>query len=603
MKEGNETVPRWDMQVVYPGLESPAFLQDFEALIESIGELQATFDELEIGETDQPPTDEEAQHRLEKVLTDFNRLLEQVDLLETYVFTFVATDSTDEVAQARWSKLEQQGVRLSLLDRRLTAWLGALEVESLIERSQQAADHAHALRRAKIEAEHLMSPAKEQLAAQLSLTGSVAWSRLHGDLSSQLMVSIELDGEAKSLPMSAIRNLALDADREVRRRAYEAELATWRSWRIPLAAALNGIKGEVNLLASERGWPSALEQSLFQNSMDRETLGAMRTATEEALPDFRRYLKAKARVLGLDALAFHDLFAPMESGEMNWLYDQAKAFILEHFGEYSDRLRDLAARAFDENWIDAEPRPGKRDGAFCARLRDDESRILANYRPSYDGLSTLAHELGHAYHNLNLAARTRIQAQTPMALAETASTFCQTLIQKNALQVADETGQLYILEAALQDACQLVVDISSRLQFEQAVFQGRQERPLSADELCDLMLQAQADTYGEGLDPEKRHAYMWAVKPHYYSGSLSFYNYPYTFGFLFGLGLYRRYKQAPEAFRASYDALLGATGMAEAAELAARFDIDVRSPQFWRDSLDVVREDIDRFERLVEERG
>lgn len=603
MSVQSETLPHWDMEVVFPGLESQAFVADFDALVGSLEELEASFDELDIGETNQPPAGEEAERRLEHVLAAFNRLLERFKLFQTYIYAFVATDSTDETAQARWSVLEQQGVRLSLLDQRLTAWLGSLEIEALIDESGVAADHAYALRRAKIEAEHLMSPAEEQLAAQLSLTGSAAWGRLHGDLSSQLMVSVELDGEEQSLPMSAVRNLAYDADREVRRRAYRAELATWQKWQTPLAAALNGIKGEVNLLARQRGWPSALDYSLFQNNIDRATLEAMRKATEEALPDFRRYLRAKAKILGLDVLAFYDLYAPMESGDFSWRFEEAREFILEHFGNYSDRLRGLAARAFDEKWIDAEPRAGKRDGAFCARLRADESRILANYRASYDGLNTLAHELGHAYHNLNLAPRTRIQAQTPMTLAETASTFCQTIIQKKALAVADESGQLYILEAALQDTCELVVDISSRIQFERAVFEGRQERPLSAPEFCQLMLQAQAATYGDGLDAEQRHAYMWAVKPHYYSGELSFYNYPYTFGFLFGLGLYARYLQDPDGFPEDYDALLSATGMADAAELAGRFDIEIREPAFWRGSLDVVREDIDRFEGLAQGRA
>jgi oligoendopeptidase F len=228
---------------------------------------------------------------------------------------------------------------------------------------------------------------------------------------------------------------------------------------------------------------------------------------------------------------------------------------------------------------------------------------LANYQPSYDGMSTLAHELGHAYHNLALSVRTPLQRETPMTLAETASTFCQTIIQKEALKSADEAGQMFIVEAAIQDACQVVVDISSRLQFESEVFSKRHDRPLSADEFCQLMLQSQADTYGDGLDPELRHAYMWAVKGHYYSGGRSFYNYPYMFGLLFGLGLYARYQHEPDAFRQGYDDLLSATGMADAAELAAGFDIDIRTPDFWRASLDVVREDIDRFESLVEAAG
>ncbi len=400
--------------------------------------------------------------------------------------------------------------------------------------------------------------------------------------------------------MSAVRNLAYDAKRSTRKAGYEAELETWEKWQVPLAAAMNGIKGEVNTLNQERNWASALDRSLFQNNMDRESFEAMMTAARESFPDFRRYLKAKATALGIDQLAFYDLFAPLEvEGGQQWSYDQATEFVMEHFGGYSDRLQGLAATAFEENWIDAEPRPGKRDGAFCMWLMDGQSRILSNYQPSYDGMSTLAHELGHAYHNLNLANRTPVQRETPMTLAETASTFCQTIIQKKALEVADESGQVSILENAIQDAGQVVVDITSRLQFEQEVFEKRHDRPLSADEFNQIMLQAQADTYGEGLDPDKRHPYMWAVKPHYYSGNISFYNYPYMFGLLFGLGLYARYQEEPEEFRQGYDDLLSSTGMADAASLANRFGIDIQTPDFWRSSLDVIREDIDRFEDLV----
>jgi oligoendopeptidase F len=259
----------------------------------------------------------------------------------------------------------------------------------------------------------------------------------------------------------------------------------------------------------------------------------------------------------------------------------------------------MAERAFCERWIDAEPRDGKRGGAFCAWLRKDESRILANFNPAYGGMSTLAHELGHAYHNLACARRTYLQRQTPMTLAETASNFCEVMIREAALKTASPAEQLTILEASLQDACQVVVDITSRFLFEKEVFERRQQRELSADELNEIMLESQRATYGDGLDPEKLHPYMWAVKPHYYN--VAFYNFPYMFGLLFSLGLYARYREAPGPFLASYDDLLSATGMNDAASLAARFGIDVRSPAFWRDSLGLIAEDVSQFERLVTE--
>ncbi|MFQ5944918.1 MAG: M3 family oligoendopeptidase, partial [Anaerolineae bacterium] len=435
--------------------------------------------------------------------------------------------------------------------------------------------------------------------AELELMGSTAWSKLFGNFTSQLMVTVPLENGPQELPMSEIRNLAYDPDREVRRRAYEAELATWAAAEVPLAAALNSIKGEVNALAKRRNWDSALDAALFQNHIDRQTLDAMMEAAQESFPDFRRYLQAKARALNLSVLSWFDIFAPLPTQHREWRFEEAADFIVDQFRTYSDRMAGLAQRAFQERWIDAEPRPGKRDGAFCMWIRKDESRILSNFKPAYDGLRTLAHELGHAYHNLNLADRTMLQRDTPMALAETASIFCETIIRHSAVAGSHPDEQIAILEDSLQNACQIVVDITSRYLFERDIFNKRIERELSPQEFKDLILQAQQETYGEGLDPEALHPYMWAVKGHYYSAGRSFYNYPYMFGLLFGLGLYAHYKDDAEAFKLGYDDLLSSTGMEDAASLAARFGIDIRDSAFWRSSLDIIRGDIDRFEALV----
>jgi pepF/M3 family oligoendopeptidase len=444
-----------------------------------------------------------------------------------------------------------------------------------------------------------MSPAEEALAAELRPSGGGAWGKLHSTVTSQLSVTVALPDGPRELPMSAVRNLAYDADREVRRQGYEAELAAWERAAVPLAAALNSIKGEVNTLSRKRGWESPLEATLFDAHIDRQTLDAMMTAARESFPDFRRYLRAKARALGLERLTWYDMFAPVASAGEGWSFARASEFVIEQFGAYSPRMREFAARAFGEHWIDAEPRDGKRDGAFCTSLRGEESRVLANFTASYKSMSTLAHELGHGYHNLNLAQRTPLQRGTPMTLAETASIFCETIVQQAALQRAGEHEQLEILEAALENSCQVVVDITSRFLFESAVFERRRQRELSIGEFNELMLDAQRQTYGDGLDEAVLHPYMWAVKGHYYSAGLSFYNVPYMFGLLFGLGLYARYQRDPEEFRRGYDDLLSSTGLADAATLAGRFGFDLRTPDFWRASLDIVRADVDRFERLV----
>ncbi len=595
----SQTLPHWDMTVVYPSLESPEFVEGFGSGIQDIADLARLFDAHTIMEQPSQAVDDAVVQTFETVTTRYNAVFDSIRTLVAYINSFILTNSQDKIAQARMSELQSSLVTLSLLGTRYTAWIGSLDVEALIEQSQLASEHAYALHKAKEQAAHLMPQAEESLAAELNVSGGTAWARLHGNVTSQLNVPIEVGGQSLTPPMSMIRNMAYDADRSVRYRAYEAELAGWKRVALPLAAALNSIKSEVLVVTQRRHWESPLDASLFANSIDRQTLNAMLAAARASFPDFRRYLQAKARVLGLTRLAWYDLFAPVGISNRVWEFDEAARFIIEQFDTYSSRLSDFAARAFRECWIDAEPRPGKRDGANCVSLRKDESRILANFKPTFGGVSTLAHELGHGYHNLNLAQRTSLQRSHPMTLAETASIFCETIIRQAALKQVDEHEQIVILEAALQGTCQVVVDISSRFLFEQRIFEKRKQRELSIDEFNTLVLEAQRETYGNGLDESMLHPYMWAVKQHYYSSGRSFYNYPYMFGQLFGLGLYARYQQEPEMFKRGYDELLSSTGMADAATLAARFGIDLRTEDFWRASLDIIRRDIDQFEALT----
>jgi pepF/M3 family oligoendopeptidase len=587
------------MTVVFPGLESTEFAAEFDDLIGSIDSLAKLFDQREIAPRPDGAVDGGTVADFETVMQQYGDLVERLTTVIAYINAFVTTDSRDTVAQARMSELQVHLVRLSQLQTRFLAWIGSLDPDQLIERSGVAAEHEYMLRRAQVSAEHLMSPAEENLAAELSVSGSTAWAKLYTTLTSQLAVPIELDGERQELPISIVRNLALDPNRQTRRIAYDAELAAWERAAVPLAAALNSIKGETNTLDDRRGWETALDLALFNNGIDKQTLDAMLDSARASFPDFRRYLRAKARALGIDNLTWYDLFAPLGGEGRPWDFDSARAFLLDQFGTYSDRLRTFAERAFAQRWIDAEPRDGKRGGAFCMQLRPGESRVLTNFVPTYEGMSTLAHELGHAYHNYNLAHRSPFQRSNPMTLAETASIFCETIVQRAALESADSQERLSILESALQGATQVVVDITSRFLFEQAVFQRRRQRELSIEELNTLMLESQLETYGEGLDENVLHPYMWAVKGHYYSSDRPFYNFPYMFGLLFGLGLYAQYEQDPGAFRSGYDDLLSATTLADAATLASRFGIDIRSTCFWAGSLSVVRANIDAFEQLV----
>ena len=354
------------------------------------------------------------------------------------------------------------------------------------------------------------------------------------------------------------------------------------------------------MLNRRRGWPDALAPALFTNGVDRPTLDAMQGAVVAALPDFRRYLQAKATVLGHSpgsGLPWWDLFAPVGSATTSRVsWPDAMARVRDAFGGYSASLAGLVDRAGADGWIDAEPRAGKQGGAFCMPIRGGESRVMLNFDGSADSVQTLAHELGHAYHNTNLAGRTPMQRQTPMALAETASIFCETIMVEAGLGATPVEQRLGLLDTDLQGATQVVVDIHSRFLFERELCERRARQDLSIAELDDIMLTAQREAYGDGLDADHLHPRMWAVKGHYFT---PFYNWPYCYGLLFGIGLYAQYQADPDRFRSGYDDLLSSTGLVDAAGLGQRFGIDVRSGEFWTASLDVIRARIDAFEALA----
>lgn len=582
-------LPNWDIDVFFPGLDSTQFAESFERIGSKIGELATLLDQ-------HATAGRYSVEGFEAVLNAYNGLHDDVRLTQAYIYGKVSTNSRDDLALAKESEFEQFMVELAKLGTRVTAWFGSLDVEKLVSESALAGDHRYALEKAIVRARHLMSPSEETLAAELNVIGASAWGRLHSNMTSQMEVTVDFPDKVERMPMSAVRNLAYDADRDVRRAGYHAELAAWKAVEVPMAASMNGIKGQVNTLAKRRGWGSALEEAVFRLNIDAETLDAMISAAKDSFPTMRRYLKAKAKSLGLSGLEWYDMFAPVGAAAKVWEYEEGAEFVARQFTAFSQKMGDFSRRSYRENWVDAEPRGGKVDGAYCMPVTRDVSRILMNFKPSFGSVKTLAHELGHAYHNLCLNGRTALQRTTPSTLAETASIFCETIVKNAALKEANDDEKFSILEASLQGSCQTVVDITSRFLFEQGVFEARLKRELSASELSELMLNAQRDTYGDGL--VSYHPYMWAVKPHYYSVG-SYYNFPYMFGMLFGLGLYSEYEKDAESFRKGYDELLSSTGLADAATLASRFGIDIRSKAFWAASLNVVARDIEEFEKVV----
>ena len=589
------SLPHWDLTPIFPSLQSPEYKATFDKTISEIKSLGEMFDTHNIRRRETPEVTPEFVSTYEAVLAKMGSLYENLRKLGAYIGCHTSTNAADAEAQAEESRLDAATVPLSKLSTRYVAWVGSSDTEALIASSEIAKVHAFSIRRAAYQEKHQMSEAEEAIASDLAPTSITAWAKLHSNLTALLSVEVEIEGEKKTLPMSSIRSLASDPDRVTRKAAYDAEIAAWKTVSLPLAAALNGVKGYQTALRRKRDYAGDVEPTLVSNSIDADTLKAMQTACVESFPDFRRYMTAKAKALKVENMAWYDLVAPVGEATKNYSWDEAKAFIRTNFGRYSEKLSAFAERSFSENWIDAEPHVGKTGGAYCTGLTPGVSRVFMNYNGSFGSISTLAHELGHAYHNLCLEKRTPFQRSTPMTLAETASIFCETIAFDGALETATPTERLALLDTALERNLAIVVDIHSRFLFEQRVFEKRGERDLTEQEFSDLMTQAQRDTYGEDL--QELHPFMWAVKGHYY-GPL-FYNYPYTFGLLFATGLYAQYRQNPETFKTKYDDLLSSTGMADAKTLGAEFGLDTTSIEFWRASLDIIREQIAEFEKLV----
>ena len=591
-------LPRWSVADVHPSFESRSFVDAMERLGADVSRLGSLFDEHDVrGTAPRTPTAQDGV-TADAVITAFNAVAEANNILGAYVYATVSTDSRNEQAQGLLSELEVTDAKLSPLVARLAEWVASLGAEGLASVSEQAREHLGPLRRLQARAEHQMSEPEENLYAELSTTGSSAWGRLQGDMTSQLKTTVELPDGAKDLPMAAVRGLASNPDVRVRKAAYEAEMRAWPTIGVACAAAMNAIKGEANTVNRRRNWASPLDASLYANSVSRATFDAMQSAIHASLPDFRRWLRVKGQLNGdKNGVSWWNLLAPLSFAPSNISWDEGVQLVRGAFNAYSDRLAGLVDRSLNEQWIDAEPREGKVGGAFCMSFVNDRSLVLLNWSGSVDSAQTTAHELGHAYHNTQLAHRTPMQRNLPMALAETASIFCETLVVEEGLSRLQGDERLALLDVDLQGAAQVVVDIHSRFLFESEVFARRQRRTLGVSEFNEMMGDAQNRAYGDGIDQSTAHPYMWILKPHYYGSH--FYNWPYTYGLLFGLGLYAQFQRDPDRFRGGYDDLLSRAGMDSAEQLGAAFGLDVTKEDFWTASLDVLRARMRDYERLA----
>ena len=585
---------KWDLSVFYNGFDDPRIEGDFARIDALIPQMKG----LLAGGGDAVA-----------VLTQFADLEEELstlfDKLSSFASLTLATEASNASAMQLMDRVMQLSVSAELLGSAFSRYLGAMPAEALeaaIASSDKLQAIAFYLRRSRDAAQHNPAPEIEEWLLRMSLDGANAFSTLRD----QLDATVTVDYRGEQLPLSAVRGKAEDPDPEVRRDAYLAELASYKKIEIPMAACLNGIKGQGLTMIEAKHFDSILAESLYDSNMDQQTLDAMWTACRESFPAFRRYLRKKGELLGhKNGLPFYDLFAPLQTGDApakTYTVEEARDILLRELGKFTPDMAAFIDHAFKNDWIDLYPREGKGGGAFCAGVpHAEQSRVLTNFTGSLGDVSTLAHELGHAWHNHCMAGLPLCMRNEPMPLAETASIFNETLLA-NALREGVAHDQLLsLLDTDLQNSTQVVVDIYSRFLFESAVIEGKKTHNLSVDEMKQLMLDAQDQTYGDGLDPEYRHPYMWACKSHYYIPGLGFYNFPYAFGLLFGKGVYAQYLQKGADFVPTYNKLLRSCGSDMVADVAASVGIDVRSVDFWRASLKTIQEDIDLFVKLADE--
>ena len=579
----------WDLTVFYKDFDDPEFKDDLARLPKEIDAFTAAI---------AAPAEDEVRklvslvHQEEALSCLFERLSMMIELN-------FAVDANNKLANAALAPLMRAVMGTSLASNAFSRYLASLDnLDAIIDADDELKARAFALREAAENAKHQLPEALEKPVLKMQLSGGEAFSHLRDKLDATLLV----DYDGKQIPLSAVRALAYDGDADTRRRAYEAELASYKKIELPMSFCLNNIKAEGETMAALKGYKGVLDMALAHSRMDEKTLEAMWTAIREALPEVREYFKAKGRLLGHEnGLPFYDLFAPVGQSTRTYTVEEARALLLDLFGKFCPEMGEMMRTAFDEGWIDMFPREGKSGGAFCSGYyAKNISRVMTNFAGSASDVSTLAHELGHAFNNRMLHHKPIMMTETPMPLAETASTFNETLLISQLLKTATPEEELTLLDSCLTEQTQTMVDIYSRFLFEQKVVAAQADHALDVDELKETMLWAQEQSYGDGLDPEYRHPYMWACKSHYYSTGVHFYNFPYAFGGLFARGLYARYEKEGEAFVPVYCDLLSRFGSDTIANVTASVGIDVTTPDFWREAVESVLVQVRRFVELAD---
>ena len=611
----NNNIPRWNLDSLYPSLDSKEYKND-------LSELENTFSLL------QDMLNKADKNNFPEWLNSYIDLLNKesslLKTLQAFAYIIYSTDTTNPLFMNNLNKMDDYDAQSTQLYIKFSEILAENKdkLENFYKEYPEKKEYSYLLNEIIEDKKHQMSAAEEALASKMSHTGSSAWSLLQEQIISNLK-----DENGKTF--NELRNDANEASPELRKKSWEKEIELLAQNRIAFGAALNNLKGEKIALNEKRGWKEGIDNALFNSRLSKNTLNALIGAIEDSLPMWRKYFQAKAAILRKNGLtqsktagtkehpgiAFYDLFAPVEKpnalGNSNsliskkWTFKEACDYVVDEYNSFSKNMGDFAKNAIENQWIDAEVRPGKVGGAYDEDFpKGHQSRILSNFTGTFSDIITLAHELGHAFHFSCMKNKAPLFFNYPMTLAETASTFAETIVKQDMIANSQGDDRLKILDIDLTDASQVLVDILCRFYFEESVFQARKSSELTADDFCRLMQEAQEKSYGNGLNDEKtsdgknyteRHEYMWAVKSHYYIPELDFYNFPYAFGQLFAAGLYQRAKKEGSDFAKTYEMLLSQTGSMSCEELCLKAGFDITKKDFWKSGIEMYAKEVEEY--------
>ncbi len=589
----------WDLSSYFPALDSENFRSFRDAFAADTESLLKRANALGPLTTDNAPSWGE-------VLLATERLYPRISHMGSYLGCLTAANSRDAAAEKEQARLAVLSTEFGKID---IAFLSALrectdEAFQALCACGELQEIGHYLRRSLWEARHSMTGELERLAADLSIDGIGAWGRLYNKVAGKLEFEFTNErGEVERRPMAQKRGLLESPHASVRKSTLEGSNKSWAQVEDVAAACLNHIAGTRLTLYKRRGIDHFLEAALFDSAITQRTLDAMMGAIDESAELAREVLRIKARALGMETLGFQDLAAPLPlTQDRVFSWAEAKQMILDSFAGYP-RLAEYSRRAFANRWVESEMRAGKRPGAFCtSSYHTRESRVFMTYNGTIGDIGTLAHELGHAFHNEVMKELRPFRRRYPMTLAETASTFAEAVIGYALMERKDIGHELrrYLLDQQLTSFATFILDITMRFHFEKEVYTRRAAGELSASDYCNLMIETQKRIFGDCLRHDELDPYFWASKLHFYITGVSFYNFPYTFGYLFSRGLFARYQAEGASFLPKYEQALLLTGSANAEQVVqTALGANIEERGFWREAIESHREEVEQYSRMV----